>query len=83
MHAGQAHAQFDMLHGAEWICIIAKIIWRNGLHDVTRLWPHDRQDTFGGGDVGDHDVEITHVTAHPRFIGKPCCGGGDDQIGGV
>ena len=66
---GEAHADLDLLRGAERIDFIGEIRRRDLLQEVARIWPHHRQHAFAGRHIGDHDPEFADMAFHPGLIG--------------
>ena len=81
VHAGLAHAYFNLLGGAERVHIIAEIRRADGLQEFAGIGAHHSQHTLACGDVCNNDTLLAHMALHPRLIGQPRGRRGDDQIG--
>ena len=81
VNAGEAHADLNFLGRAKGVHVVAKVIRRYSLQQLTRARPHNCQHTFTGSDIHDHNVEITAVTHQPDLIRLTCRSRRHDQIG--
>jgi len=80
----RGHPKSDVLPGSKLEIFSTQIRSCNRTQQIARIWPHDGNNSFRAGNIGNDDTRLFgQVALQPVQIAHLTCTGSDNEIGGL
>ncbi|ESX83494.1 hypothetical protein X755_32835 [Mesorhizobium sp. LNJC405B00] len=80
---GEAHADLDLLEGAEWIVVVGEIVGADFLDQLSRIRTHQAEHGLSCRDIGDDYEFIPDMPAQPGEVALQRRARHDEEVGGL